>query len=185
MCLLQIGYDLTYHVKRWRAFLGASRLVLDRFRAVIGIKNIMSDKQCIFCAIIEKTAHGFIVYENPHAVVFLDRHPINVGHLLIVPKHHIEAFYELAEHSFIALMLVVKRMAALIEAMYQPKKVGMLAAGFDVAHAHLHVLPLYDAHDITSKVILEGKRAHPTEEDLRRTAERIERGLHAQGAGAI
>ena len=183
--MLQIGYDLTYHVKRWRAFFGASRLVLDRFRAVIGIKNIMSDKQCIFCAIIEKTAHGFIVYENPHAVVFLDRHPINVGHLLIVPKHHVEAFYELAEHSFIALMLVVKRMAALIEAMYQPKKVGMLAAGFDVAHAHLHVLPLYDAHDITSKVILEGKRAHPTEEDLRRTAERIERGLHAQGAGAI
>jgi histidine triad (HIT) family protein len=53
----------------------------------------MSDKQCIFCAIIEKAAHGFIVYENPHAVVFLDRRPINVGHLLIVPQHHVEAFF--------------------------------------------------------------------------------------------
>src|SRR6266446_5106432 len=109
----------------------------------------MSDKQCIFCAIIEKAAHGFIVYENPHAVVFLDRRPINVGHLLIVPQHHVEAFYELDEKSFIELMLVVKRMASIIEAIYQPKKVGMLAAGFDVAHAHLHVLPLYDYHDIT------------------------------------
>jgi histidine triad (HIT) family protein len=115
----------------------------------------------------------------------LDRHPINVGHLLIVPKLHVEAFYELDENSFIELMLVVKRMASLIEAIYQPKKVGMLAAGFDVAHAHLHVLPLYDYHDITSKVILEGKRAHPTEDDLRMTAERIERGLNAQGEGAI
>jgi histidine triad (HIT) family protein len=152
---------------------------------VIGIKNIMSDNQCIFCAIIRKVAHGFLVYENPHAVVFLDRRPINVGHLLIVPKHHVEAFYELDEKSFIELMLVTKRMASIIEAIYQPKKVGMLAAGFDVAHAHLHVLPLYDYHDITSKVILEGKRANPTEDDLRMTAERIERGLHAQGQGAV
>ena len=145
----------------------------------------MSDKQCLFCAIIGKAAHAFIVYENAHTVVFLDRRPINVGHLLIVPTQHVEVFYALDEHAFIAFMLVVKRMAALIEALYQPKKVGMLAAGFDVAHAHLHVLPLYDYHDITSKVILEGKRAHPTEEDLRMTAERIERGLNAQGEGAI
>ena len=145
----------------------------------------MSEKQCIFCAIIAKAAHGFIVYENPHAVVFLDRRPINVGHLLIVSKHHVEAFYELDEKSFIELMLVTKRMASIIEAIYQPQKVGMLAAGFDVAHAHLHVLPLYDYHDITSKVILEGKRANPTEDDLRMTAERIERGLHAQGQGAV
>jgi histidine triad (HIT) family protein len=158
---------------------------LDRFRAVIGIKNIMSDKQCIFCAIIEKAANSFIVYENPHAVVFLDRHPINVGHLLIVPRHHVEAFYALDEKSFIELMLVVKRMASIIEAIYQPKKVGMLAAGFDVAHAHLHILPMYDYHDITSKVILEGKRANPTEADLRMTAERIAQGLNAQGEGAI
>ena len=145
----------------------------------------MSDNQCIFCAIIRKAAHGFLVYENPHAVVFLDRRPINVGHLLIVPRQHVEALYALDEPSFIAFMLVVKRMAAMLEAIYLPQKVGMLAAGFDVAHAHLHVLPLYDYHDITSKVILEGKRANPTEDDLRTTAERIERGLHAQGQGAV
>ena len=159
--------------------------MLDRFREVMGIKNMMSDKQCIFCAIIEKAASGFIVYENPHAVAFLDRHPINVGHLLIVPRHHVEAFYELDEKSFIELMLVVKRLASVIKAIYQPKKVGMLVAGFDVAHAHLHVLPMYDYHDITSKIILEGKRANPTEDELQITAERIERGLSAHGEGAI
>ena len=145
----------------------------------------MSDKQCMFCAIIERAANAFIVYENSHAVVFLDRHPINVGHVLIVPRHHVEAFYELDEASFIELMLVVKRIASVIEAIYQPKKVGMLAAGFDVAHAHLHVLPMYDYHDITSKVILEGKRANPTEGELQQAAEHIKRGLNPQGAGAI
>ncbi|HEY0079591.1 MAG TPA: HIT family protein [Pyrinomonadaceae bacterium] len=145
----------------------------------------MNTKRCSFCAIIERQARAFIVYENSHAVVFLDKHPINVGHVLIVPRHHVEAFYELDEEPFIELMLVVRRMASVIGVVYQPKKVGMLAAGFDVAHAHLHVLPMLDYHDITSKAILEGKRANPTEGELRQAAEMIERGLNARGGGAI
>jgi histidine triad (HIT) family protein len=145
----------------------------------------MSDKRCTFCSIIERAASAFIVYENPYVVVFLDKHPINVGHILIVPRHHVEAFYELDEQSFIELMLVVKRMASVIQAIYQPKKVGMLAAGFDVAHAHVHVLPMYDYHDITSRVILEGKRANPTDGDLQMAARQIKQGLNVQGEGAI
>ena len=123
----------------------------------------MSDRHCIFCDIIERVESAFIVYENSHAIVFLDKHPINVGHVLVVPKHHVESFYELDEGSFIALMLVVRRMAPVLAVAYQPRKVGMLAAGFDVAHAHIHVLPMYEYHDITSKAILEGRRANPSE----------------------
>ena len=60
----------------------------------------------------------------------------------------------------------------------------MLAAGFDVAHAHIRVLPMYDYHDITSRVILEGKRANPSEEELQMAAEDIRKGLRVQGAAA-
>lgn len=144
----------------------------------------MNDKQCTFCAIAERVASAFIVHESSHAVVFLDKHPINVGHLLAIPRCHVASFYGLGEEPFVGLMLVVRRMASVIEAIYQPKKVGMLAAGFDVAHAHIHVLPMYDYHDITSKVILEGRRADPTEEELRVTAVRIRQGLGVQGDGA-
>lgn len=149
------------------------------------MKNMTSDKHCIFCSIVERAASAFVVYENSDAVVFLDKHPINVGHVLVVPRHHVEAFYGLDEAAFTGLMLVVKRMASVIEATYRPRKVGMLAAGFDVPHAHVHVLPMYDYHDITSKVILEGKRANPTEEELQTTAEQIKRGLNVQGEGAV
>ena len=145
----------------------------------------MSDKNCTFCTIAEKAMSAFIVHENSHAVVFLDKHPINAGHLLVIPRCHVASFYELEETPFIELMLVVRRMASLIEAVYQPKKVGMLAAGFDVAHAHIHVLPMYDYHDITSKVILEGRRANPSEEELRIAAEHIQERLRIQGDGAI
>lgn len=144
----------------------------------------MSDRQCAFCAIVERAASAFVVYEDSHAVVFMDRHPINVGHVLVVPRHHAEAFYELDEAAFVGLMLVVRRMASVIEAVYRPRKVGMLAAGFDVPHAHLHVLPMHDYHDITSRAILEGRRANPSDEELRLAAEQIKRGLDVRGGGA-
>lgn len=141
----------------------------------------MNDKGCTFCAIIARVESAFIVYENSHAVVFMDQHPINAGHVLVIPKTHIESFYELAEKDFTELMLVVRRVAAVINATFQPRKVGMLAAGFDVAHAHLHVLPMYDYHDITSKIILEGKRPNPSEKELGTTADQIRQGLRDQG----
>jgi histidine triad (HIT) family protein len=141
----------------------------------------MSERHCIFCDIIGGAGRAFVVYENAHAVAFLDKHPINAGHLLVVPRRHVASFYGLDESPFVGLMLAVRRMASLLEATYRPRKVGMLAAGFDVAHAHLHVLPMYDYHDITSRVILEGRRADPSEEELQATAERIRRELGAEG----
>jgi diadenosine tetraphosphate (Ap4A) HIT family hydrolase len=69
----------------------------------------MSDGGCTFCAIIERVESAVIVYENHHTVVFMDQHPINVGHVLVIPKTHIESFYELAENDFVELMLVVRR----------------------------------------------------------------------------
>ena len=135
----------------------------------------MSDEGCTFCAIVERVESAFIVYENSHAVVFLDKHPINTGHVLVIPKSHVQSFYELEEDDFIQLMLVVRRVAAVLNATFEPRKVGMLAAGFDVAHAHIHVLPMHDYHDITSKSILEGRRPTPSETELRATADQIRR----------
>ena len=144
--------------------------------ATVSISTV-TDEGCTFCAIIEGLESAFIVYENSHAVVFMDKHPINAGHVLVIPKTHIESFYELKEKDFVELMLVVRRVAAVINATFQPRKVGMLAAGFDVTHAHIHVLPMHDYHDITSKIILEGKRPNPSEKELRTTADQISQGL--------
>ena len=140
----------------------------------------MSERRCTFCDIAVGAGSAFVVYEDSRAVVFLDKHPINAGHVLVVPRRHVAAFYDLDDDSFAGLMLVVKRMASVIEAVYCPKKVGMLAAGFDVPHAHVHVLPMHDYHDITSKALLEGTRANPADEELRAAAEALRRGLDAR-----
>ena len=135
---------------------------------------------CAFCDIVEKVERAFIVYEDSAALVFLDKHPINAGHVLVIPKQHVASFHDLEEEPFIDLMLVVRRVALELEATYQPRKVGMLAAGFDVSHTHIHVLPMYEYHDITSRAILEGRRANPSETELLDVANRIQIRLRLQ-----
>ena len=78
----------------------------------------MRDRHCLFCAIIARVESACMVYENAHAIVFLDKHPINVGRVLVVPPYHVEAFYALAEDAFIELMRVVRRVAPVIGAAY-------------------------------------------------------------------
>lgn len=53
---------------------------------------------CIFCRIIAKKASGSLIFEDGLAATFLDTHPVTEGHLLIVPKIHVERFSKLPDH---------------------------------------------------------------------------------------
>jgi histidine triad (HIT) family protein len=121
---------------------------------------------CIFC----KIAHGEIpshaIYEDEHVLAFLDMHPINPGHTLVIPKTHSATFYEMADVDYEAVMRAVKKVAVTINEKLKPKKVGLLVAGWDVPHTHVHVVPMEDYHDLTSKRLLEGEKASPTQEEL-------------------
>jgi histidine triad (HIT) family protein len=44
--------------------------------------------------------------------------------------------------------------------------VGLIVAGWDVPHTHVHIVPMNDYNDITSKSMMEGNRANPTQEEL-------------------
>src|SRR5207244_12431011 len=45
-------------------------------------------EDCIFCKIADKEADATVVYEDPHTLAFLDIHPLNPGHTLVIPKKH-------------------------------------------------------------------------------------------------
>ena len=108
---------------------------------------------CPFCDIATGVRPASKVLDDERVVAFLDRHPINAGHVLVVPRVHAPSFYDLAEEDFVPVMLAARRLALALDGIYRPRKVGMLAAGLDVAHVHIHVLPMHDYHDITSRVI--------------------------------
>ena len=114
-----------------------------------------------------------MVYEDKQVFAFLDKHPINPGHILVIPKKHVADFYTLDKKNYTTLLLVVQKLSKRVKRTMRPKKVGIIVAGFDVPHAHIHIVPMNRYHDITSKSLMEGKRADPTSTQLAKTAQKL------------
>ena len=127
-------------------------------------------EDCPFCKISKGEIPTHKIYEDDFSFAFLDKHPINPGHILVIPKTHEPNFYSLDDENYQGLMSAVKKLSTLVNEKIHPKKVGLIIAGWDVPHTHVHIVPMQDYNDITSKSILEGKRANPTDEELERTA---------------
>jgi len=121
---------------------------------------------CIFCKLAGGETPTNKIYEDDATFAFLDKHPINPGHILVVPKTHEPDFYNLEDDIYQVLMSTVKKLSKVVDETFNPKKVGLIIAGWDVPHTHVHIIPMQDYNDITSKAMLEGKRANPTSEEL-------------------
>ncbi len=137
----------------------------------------MLDATCPFCRLIQGRAPAQVVYEDDQTFAFLDRAPINPGHVLVIPKAHVPDFYRLADDAYGRLMATVKRVAQGVEALTHPRKVGLVIAGFDVPHTHVHVVPMHDYHDITSQAYLARERVAPSGAELAGVAARLRRTL--------
>ena len=131
---------------------------------------------CPFCAIAASVSDS-VLYQDELVVAFLDRQPIRPGHALVVPKMHEPDFFALPDHISTRLLQVAKRMARAQQSAFQPKRVGMLVAGFDIAHAHLHVVPMHDYHDITSKRMLDGVVRTASAADIEASMGKLRRQL--------
>jgi histidine triad (HIT) family protein len=130
----------------------------------------VTDEACPFCRLVDERARTHAVYEDDRTLAFMDVRPINPGHVLVIPKRHVPDFYRLEDADYGSLMAAVKRVAAAVETLTRPRKVGLVVAGFDVPHAHVHVVPMHHYHDITSRAYSSGGPAAPAEEELAREA---------------
>ncbi|QSB13957.1 HIT family protein [Natronosporangium hydrolyticum] len=99
---------------------------------------------CPFCAVVAGEAPGFVVLDAPAAVGFLDTRPVFPGHVLVVPRAHVETLTDLATDALGGFFAEVQRVAAALPA-------GLGAQGSfvainnrvsqSVAHLHVHVIP--------------------------------------------
>ena len=101
---------------------------------------------CIFCELIQGGGEVSICYEDSRALAFMDIQPVNAGHVLVVPREHYESLLDvppdLARHLFdVALRLapIVRRLAG-ADGLNVIVNSGA-AAGQDVFHYHVHVIP--------------------------------------------
>jgi histidine triad (HIT) family protein len=104
---------------------------------------------CIFCQIVEGTAPSSKVYEDEVCLAFMDIQPVNPGHVLVVPKEHSNDLSDLPAETGAHLFQVAQRIALSLPAT-DLKNEGFdlflahgAAAGQDVFHVHLHVIPRY------------------------------------------
>jgi len=99
----------------------------------------MSDS--IFTKIIEGKLPSHKIYEDDLTLAFLDIHPKQPGHTLVIPKKQVQFVWDLDTKEYMALMATVKKVAKRLETVLARPYVGMQVIGNDVPHAHVHVYP--------------------------------------------
>jgi histidine triad (HIT) family protein len=95
----------------------------------------------IFTKIIKGEIPCHKIYEDKFTFAFLDIHPKQPGHTLVVPKKQVEFLWDLEDEEYKAVMATVKMVALRIRKVLDRPYVGMLVVGIDVPHAHVHVYP--------------------------------------------
>lgn len=126
----------------------------------------------IFTRLIHRELPSHIVAEDEVFFAFLDIRPIRPGHTLVIPKHEVDQFFDLDDEMLAGILRFAKPIARAIQEVTGAERVGAIVAGFDVPHAHLHLIPADTMAD------LDFARAKPAEpDDLKRMAESIRRAL--------
>jgi len=105
---------------------------------------------CIFCKIVDGTAPSSKVYEDDICLSFMDIQPVNPGHVLVIPKTHFSDLSDLPPDVGGHLFQVAQKIAVrLPKTEIRNEGVDFLlahgaAAGQEVFHVHLHVIPRYE-----------------------------------------
>ena len=102
----------------------------------------------IFTQILERGIPGHILWEDPKCFAFLDIRPLNRGHTLVVPAQEIDMWTDLPEETASHCMKVAKKIGEAQMKAFKPKRIGLIIAGFEVPHVHLHVIPINDMSNL-------------------------------------
>ena len=102
----------------------------------------------IFTKIIKGEIPCHKIFENERYLAFLDVRPIKPGHTLVIPKKEIDYIFDADDKMIAELMVFAKKVARAIQKEIPCKKIGVMVAGLEVAHAHIHLIPIDSVHDL-------------------------------------
>ena len=131
----------------------------------------------LFTRIIEGEIPGRFIWRDEQCVAFLTIGPIRPGHALVVPieevDHWLDLSPDLAGHLFaVAQVIGQAQMAA-----FSPARVGMIIAGMEVPHTHLHVIPIRTEADLN----FAHADQNPSPASLDDAADALRRALRSAG----
>jgi histidine triad (HIT) family protein len=102
----------------------------------------------IFTKIIEREIPGRFVYEDDVCVVFLTIAPLRPGHALVVPRVEVDHWIDLDPDVAAHLMRVAHTIGRAQQRAFSPERIGLIIAGMEVPHTHLHVVPIRSEADL-------------------------------------
>lgn len=96
----------------------------------------------IFSRIISGEIPCHKVAEDDTCLAFLDIRPIVFGHTLVIPKKEVDYIFNLEDDQLTHLHLFAKRVALVLEREVPCLRIGVMVAGLEVPHAHIHLVPM-------------------------------------------
>lgn len=108
----------------------------------------MAETSCVFCKILAGEIPSTKVFEDRYTVAFLDIRPANKGHVLVIPREHHSNIYEIPDSALCDMVKTAKQIALALKKATNADGINILmnndrAAGQDVFHAHMHVVPRF------------------------------------------
>jgi histidine triad (HIT) family protein len=107
----------------------------------------------IFTKIIKGEIPCYKIYEDARTLAFLDIEPFTPGHTLVVPKLQVEQFDDLPQEEYQALFRTVQKVSRHVRTTLGTRRTIMQAFGFDVPHAHIHLIPASESHEFYDAII--------------------------------
>lgn len=106
---------------------------------------------CIFCKIASGEIPSNKVWEDDKHLAFLSITPIMPGHTLVIPKSHSDYIFDMEDELLADLIKASKPVAKLLKEKLNPKtgKIGVMVAGLEVPHTHIHLIPMDSEGDLT------------------------------------
>lgn len=125
---------------------------------------------CVFCEIVAHRAPATVVYEDDEHVAFFPLEHMNPGHVVLIPRRHVDYVFDLDSASYSALWAKAAQLAPGLRQVTAAKRVGVLVEGFGVPHVHVHLVPINAFNDLASA---RARRLDPQEVDRLAAALRV------------
>ena len=101
----------------------------------------------IFSKIAAGEIPSYKCAENEEFYAFLDINPLVKGHTLVIPRREVDYFFDMEDDELARYQQFAKRVAIAIQKAFPCKKVAQIVLGLEVAHAHIHLIPMQTEGD--------------------------------------
>lgn len=122
----------------------------------------------LFTKIIKGEIPAHKILEDDRFLAFLDIRPIKPGHTLVIPKKEVDYIFDLDDQTLSEILVFSKQVSRMVEKIVECKRVGIMVAGLEVPHAHIHLIPITSLGDLNFANAKEAK-----DDQLKIMAEKI------------